>query len=78
MVYAVEASAMAHHARALAAANPALGGRIRVLHGKVEDIELPEQARRAAAAAASGRQRLAPAQLPLAGRHPAGSGCCPS
>jgi histone-arginine methyltransferase CARM1 len=43
VVYAVEASDMAHHARALAAANPALGARIRVLHGKVEEVELPEK-----------------------------------
>ena len=43
VVYAVEASDMAHHARQLAAANPALGQRIRVLHGKVEEVEVPEQ-----------------------------------
>lgn len=45
VVYAVEASDMAHHARALAAANPALGARIKVLHGKVETIEVPEKVR---------------------------------
>ena len=43
VVYAVEASNMAHYARQLAAANPALGARIKVLHGKVEEVEVPEQ-----------------------------------
>ncbi|KAL4448328.1 hypothetical protein ABPG75_005547 [Micractinium tetrahymenae] len=43
VVYAVEASDMAHHARHLAAANPGIGDRIRVLHGKVEEMEVPEK-----------------------------------
>ncbi|KAL4857666.1 putative histone-arginine methyltransferase [Chlorella vulgaris] len=43
VVYAVEASDMAHHARALAAANPGIGDRIKVLHGKVEDVVVPEK-----------------------------------
>lgn len=43
VVYAVEASDMAHHARHLAAANPGIGDRIRVLHGKVEEVEVPEK-----------------------------------
>jgi hypothetical protein len=42
-VYAVEASGMAHYARQLAAANPGIGDRIKVLHGKVEEIEVPEK-----------------------------------
>lgn len=45
VVYAVEASDMAHHARHLAASNPGIGDRIRVLHGKVEEIEVPEKVR---------------------------------
>ena len=43
VVYAVEASGMAHYARQLAAANPGVGVRIRVLHGKVEEVEVPEK-----------------------------------
>eukprot|EP00887_Chlorella_sp_A99_P004236 scaffold15.g4236.t1 len=43
VVYAVEASDMALFARQLAAANPEVGQRIRVLHGKVEEVEVPEQ-----------------------------------
>lgn len=43
MVYAVEASNMAHYARQLAAANPSIGERIKVLHGKVEEVEVPEK-----------------------------------
>ena len=43
VVYAVEASGMAHYARQLAAANPGAGDRIRVLHGKVEEVEVPEK-----------------------------------
>ena len=43
VVYAVEASGMARFAQQLAAANPVFGSRIRVLHGKVEEIELPEK-----------------------------------
>lgn len=38
---------MAHHARALAAANSEIGSRIKVLHGKVEEVEVPEKVRRA-------------------------------
>ena len=34
---------MAHYARQLAAANPGIGDRIKVLHGKVEEIEVPEK-----------------------------------
>jgi len=34
---------MAHHARQLAAANPGIGDRIRVLHGKVEEVVVPEK-----------------------------------
>ena len=45
VVYAVEASGMAAYARQLAAANPGIGDRIRVLHGKVEEIEVPEKVR---------------------------------
>lgn len=41
-VYAVEASAMARHARTLADGNPLLGSRIEVLHGKVEEVVVPE------------------------------------
>lgn len=43
VVYAVEASNMAHYARQLAAANPSIGERIKVLHGKVEEVEVPEK-----------------------------------
>jgi len=43
VVYAVEASNMARFAAQLAAANPELGARVKVVHGKVEEIELPEQ-----------------------------------
>ncbi|KAI7843757.1 hypothetical protein COHA_002655 [Chlorella ohadii] len=43
VVYAVEASNMAHYARQLAAANPGIGDRIKVLHGKVEEVEVPEK-----------------------------------
>eukprot|EP00897_Mesotaenium_endlicherianum_P003545 jgi/Mesen1/3218/ME001865S02419 len=42
-VYAVEASPMAEYARKLAAGNSTLGQRITVIHGKVEDVELPEK-----------------------------------
>ena len=45
VVYAVEASDMARWAAALAASNPAIGSRLRVLQGKVEEIELPEKVR---------------------------------
>ncbi|MCO5555341.1 hypothetical protein L7F22_008887 [Adiantum nelumboides] len=43
-VYAVEASNMAEHARKLIAGNPALSSVITVIHGKVEEVELPEKA----------------------------------
>lgn len=43
MVYAVEASGAARWAAALAAANPELGSRVRVLRGRVEEIRLPEK-----------------------------------
>jgi hypothetical protein len=43
VVYAVEASGAARWAAALAAANPELGSRVRVLRGRVEEIRLPEQ-----------------------------------
>ncbi|KAG0561597.1 hypothetical protein KC19_9G076700 [Ceratodon purpureus] len=43
-VYAVEASAMAEYARKLIAGNHPLSQRITVIHGKVEEIELPEKA----------------------------------
>lgn len=43
VVYAVEASNMARFARQLADANPALGARIQIIHGKVEEMELPEK-----------------------------------
>lgn len=36
---------MAHHARHLAAANPGIGNRVKVLHGKVEEVEVPEKVR---------------------------------
>jgi len=43
VVYAVEASNMAKFASQLAASNPELGSRIKVLHGKVEEIQIPEK-----------------------------------
>ncbi|KAF8753625.1 hypothetical protein HU200_011594 [Digitaria exilis] len=43
-VYAVEASEMAEHAQRLISGNPALGQRITVIKGKVEEVELPEKA----------------------------------
>lgn len=43
VVYAVEASNMAHYARQLAEANPDIGRRIKVLHGKVEEVEVSEK-----------------------------------
>ncbi|EFJ24851.1 hypothetical protein SELMODRAFT_149478 [Selaginella moellendorffii] len=43
-VYAVEASSMADYARKLIAGNHVLSQRITVIHGKVEDVELPEKA----------------------------------
>eukprot|EP00250_Pteridium_aquilinum_P012269 c20611_g1_i1 orf=496-2277(-) len=43
-VYAVEASGMAEHARKLIAGNPALSSVITVIHGKVEEVQLPEKA----------------------------------
>lgn len=43
VVYAVEASNMAKFAQQLASANPGIGERIKVLHGKVEEIEIPEK-----------------------------------
>eukprot|EP00850_Spirogloea_muscicola_P016734 SM000138S00041 [mRNA] locus=s138:87622:91910:- [translate_table: standard] len=42
-VYAVEASSMADYARRLMAGNPKLGKCITILHGKVEEVELPEK-----------------------------------
>ncbi|WCJ23498.1 Histone-arginine methyltransferase CARMER [Euphorbia peplus] len=43
-VYAVEASEMAEYARKLIDGNPALGDRITIIKGKVEEVELPEKA----------------------------------
>lgn len=43
-VYAVEASEMAEYAQKLIAGNPALGQRITVIKGKIEEVELPEKA----------------------------------
>ncbi|CAK9238579.1 unnamed protein product [Sphagnum jensenii] len=43
-VYAVEASDMAYYARKLIAGNQPYGQRITVIHGKVEEVELPEKA----------------------------------
>jgi 2-polyprenyl-3-methyl-5-hydroxy-6-metoxy-1,4-benzoquinol methylase len=43
VVYAVEASSCAKYAELLVKTNPILGNKIRVLHGKVEEIELPEK-----------------------------------
>lgn len=43
VVYAVEASKMAQFAEQLAKSNPDIGNRIKVLHGKVEEVVLPEK-----------------------------------
>jgi histone-arginine methyltransferase CARM1 len=43
VVYAVEASNMAQFAQKLAETNPEIGSKIKVIHGKVEEIELPEK-----------------------------------
>jgi len=43
VVYAVEASDFARHAARLVETNPALGARIKVIKGKVEEMELPEK-----------------------------------
>lgn len=43
VVYAVEASNMAQFAEQLAQANPEIGDKIKVLHGKVEEVVLPEK-----------------------------------
>eukprot|EP00899_Mesostigma_viride_P018984 jgi/Mesvir1/27087/Mv20773-RA.2 len=43
VVYAVEASDMARHARALAAANPTYSDIVKVIQGKVEEVSLPEK-----------------------------------
>ena len=43
VVYAVEASNMAQFARQLAETNPEIGSKIKVIYGKVEEIELPEK-----------------------------------
>ncbi|KAL4520136.1 hypothetical protein Ndes2437B_g04546 [Nannochloris sp. 'desiccata'] len=43
VVYAVEASNMAQFARQLAETNPEIGSKIKVLHGKVEETQLPEK-----------------------------------
>jgi type I protein arginine methyltransferase len=43
VVYAVEASNMARFARQLAETNPEIGSKIKVIHGKVEEIDLPEK-----------------------------------
>jgi histone-arginine methyltransferase CARM1 len=43
VVYAVEASNMAQFARQLAETNPEIGSKIKVIHGKVEEINLPEK-----------------------------------
>lgn len=43
-VYAIEASPMAEYAKKLAAGNPGLGHLITVIHGKVEEVEVPEKA----------------------------------
>ena len=42
-VYAVEASGMAAHARALCAGNGAAGARVEVVAGRVEEVVLPER-----------------------------------
>ena len=43
VVYAIEASGMAHFAQKLAASNPSIGNRIKILHCKVEEAQLPEK-----------------------------------
>ncbi|KAK4372753.1 hypothetical protein RND71_008137 [Anisodus tanguticus] len=43
-VYAIEASEMAEYAKKLIAGNPSLNGRITVIKGKVEEVELPVKA----------------------------------
>eukprot|EP00245_Coleochaete_scutata_P002345 TRINITY_DN13075_c0_g1_i1.p1 TRINITY_DN13075_c0_g1~~TRINITY_DN13075_c0_g1_i1.p1 ORF type:complete len:545 (-),score=104.08 TRINITY_DN13075_c0_g1_i1:696-2330(-) len=43
-VYAIEASPMAEYAKKLIEGNPILGQRITVIHGKVEEVQLPEKA----------------------------------
>jgi histone-arginine methyltransferase CARM1 len=43
VVYAIEASNMASFAQTLFEANPECGSKIRVLHGKVEEVVLPEK-----------------------------------
>eukprot|EP00270_Netrium_digitus_P012218 TRINITY_DN394_c0_g1_i5.p1 TRINITY_DN394_c0_g1~~TRINITY_DN394_c0_g1_i5.p1 ORF type:complete len:244 (+),score=68.44 TRINITY_DN394_c0_g1_i5:219-950(+) len=44
MVYAIEASGMAEYAKKLINGNPQLRERITVVHGKVEEVSLPEKA----------------------------------
>lgn len=44
VVYAVEATGMARHARTLAAAN-GVGDIVKVLEGYMEQVELPEKVR---------------------------------
>ena len=43
-VYAVEASGITEHARALMDGNPQLGSRIEIVRGRVEEVSLPEKA----------------------------------
>jgi hypothetical protein len=43
-VYAIEASDMVRHAQKLFDANPVLGAKISLLHGKLEAIDVPEKA----------------------------------
>lgn len=43
VVYAVEASGAAKFAAQLASANSPIGNRIKVIHGKVEEVEIPEK-----------------------------------
>lgn len=43
-VYAIEASDMFHHMAKLVKSNKILGDKIRAIHGRVEDIDLPEKA----------------------------------
>ena len=43
-VYAIEASSVCEHARRLVESNPVYASRIEIIRGKVEEIELPEQA----------------------------------
>lgn len=43
-VYAIEASDMAAYAKQLAEGNPMLGQRVEIIHGKIEDVDLPEKA----------------------------------